>query len=114
MARRIKLAWWTRLTSRPWRIVAEIESADEIPATLPKNGAVLVVARKKHKWIAFDCPCHLHHRILLNLDTTRYPHWRVSFGKKKRLTISPSVNSSDSGVYCHYFIREGKVLWAKD
>lgn len=114
MARRIRRPWWGRFTFQHWRIVDEVESADEIPAKLPRNGAVLVASGKKHKWIAFDCPCHLDHRILLNLDTSRYPHWRASSGRRGRLTISPSVSSRDAGVYCHYFIREGKVLWAKD
>lgn len=114
MARRLKLSWWDRFILLPWRIVADVESADDIPDKLPLHGAVLVSAGKKQKWIAFDCPCRLRHRIMLNLDTSRYPYWRVRRGKKDRLTISPSISSSEKNSYCHYFIREGKVTWAKD
>lgn len=114
MARRLKTSRWDRLTLLPWRIVANVEYADEIPDKLPRRGAVLVSAGKRQKWIAFDCPCQLHHRIMLNLDSTRYPYWRVRRGKKDRLTISPSVSSHENDSYCHYFIREGKVTWARD
>jgi hypothetical protein len=114
MARRLKPFWWDRLALLPWRIVADVESADEIPDKLPRRGAVLVSEGKRQKWIAFDCPCQLHHRIMLNLDSTRYPCWQVRRGKKDRLTISPSVSSRGSNSYCHYFIREGKVTWARD
>jgi hypothetical protein len=114
MAGRLKLSLWDHFPLLPWRIVGEVESADDIPTKLPRNGAVIVVAGKRHKWIAFDCPCHLRHRILLNLDTSRYPHWRVRRGKRDRLTISPSVSSSENGMHCHYFIREGKVTWARN
>jgi hypothetical protein len=48
MARRIThLPWWTRITSAPWKIVGEVESADEVPTSLPRYGAVLVVTGKK-------------------------------------------------------------------
>jgi hypothetical protein len=114
MARRLKPFWWDRLALVPWRIVADVESADEIPDKLPRRGAVLVSAGKRNKWIAFDCPCQLGHRIMLNLDSARYPYWQIRRGKKDRLTISPSVSSRESDRCCHYFIREGKVIWARD
>lgn len=114
MARRLKLAWWDRFVLFPWRIVADVESADDIPEKIPLHGAVLVGRGKKPKWIAFDCPCHLHHRILLNLDSSRYPYWRVHRGNRNRLTISPSVSSFENNIHCHYFIREGKVIWTSD
>jgi hypothetical protein len=114
MARRLKLSWWDRFVLLPWRIVGDVESADDIPSELPRHGAVVVGAGNKLKWIAFDCPCQLRHRIMLNLDASRYPYWRVRRGKKDRLTISPSVSSLENNVHCHYFIREGKVIWTRD
>jgi Family of unknown function (DUF6527) len=113
MARSLKIGWWERLPVLPWRIVGEVESADEIPMKLPRNAAVLVVSGKKLKWLAFDCPCHRNHRILLNLDTQRFPHWRVRRDKLGRLTISPSVNALERGTRCHYFIRNGRIAWAR-
>ena len=67
MARRLKVSLWDRFLLPPWRIIGEVESADDIPNQLPKRGAVLVVSGKRQKWIAFDCPCDSSHRILLNL-----------------------------------------------
>lgn len=113
MARRAKASWLDHLPLLPWRVVGEVESADEIPTTLPRRGAVLVVASKRQKWLAFDCPCNLHHRILLNLDQARHPHWRIRVDSRGRLTISPSVSSTEQGRHCHYFIRTGRVAWTK-
>ncbi len=114
MAGSLKIRWWDRLPFLYWRVAQEVESADEIPIKLPRNGAVVVSAGKMPKWIAFDCPCHTGHRILLNLDTARYPYWRIKRAKRDRLTISPSVDSIEAGKRCHYFIRDGKISWAKD
>ncbi len=112
MARRVKRWWWNRFTL-PWRVVGEVDSADEVPEELPYRGAVVVVSGTTPKWIAFDCPCSEPHRVLLNLDPSRYPSWRIRRGKKGQLSISPSVSSFENGRNCHYFIREGRVLWAK-
>ena len=50
--------WWRAVWPfSPWRIVAEVDAADEVPDRLPRKGAVLVGSRQHPKWIAFDCPC---------------------------------------------------------
>ena len=112
MARLKKIPWWQRLPFLGWRIVAEVESADDIPTEIPHNGVVLVGPRIRPKWIAFDCPCHSRHRIMLNTDKSRSPYWRVS--AKGSMTISPSIDYSDGAKRCHYFIRNGRVQWAHE
>jgi hypothetical protein len=93
-------------------VVALVDAADEIPNHLPRNGAVIVGSRDNPTWVAFDCPCVQHHRVMLNLDARRRPVWTLRASRP--LTLHPSVNELRAGTRCHYFVRSGKVHWARD
>lgn len=108
------IRWWHRLPFQPWRVLGFVESADEIPDDLPRNGAVVVGSPARVKWIAFDCPCRTGHRIMLNTDPARRPFWRVGVGPSQRLSIGPSVDYEDGQRRCHYFVDDGRIRWARD
>jgi len=108
----MKIAWWKWLPFQRWRIVGEAESADEVPDRMPRNGVALVGELDRAKWIVFDCPCRTGHRIMLNADAGRKPYWTLN--QVKPLTISPSIDFRGSHRRCHYFIRSGRIVWAKD
>lgn len=105
-----KIRWWQWLPVFSWRVVAVVDSADDIPARLPRNGAVLIGQVTKPKWVAFDCPCRTGHRILLNTDNARRPYWSVVPGRK--LSVTPSIDYHGQHKRCHYFIRNGHIDWA--
>jgi hypothetical protein len=108
----MKIAWWKWLPFQHWRIVGEAESADEVPDRLPRNGVALVGNLNRTKWIVFDCPCRSGHRIMLNADPGRNPRWTLH--QVKSLTIFPSIDFRGGHRRCHYFIRSGRIVWAKD
>ena len=108
----MKIAWWKWLPFQRWRIVGSVGDADEIPEKVPRNGVVLVGTPEKPKWVVFDCACRRGHRIMLNADAIRRPFWSIL--SRRRLTIAPSIDYLGQPRRCHYFIRDGKVLWAKD
>jgi len=103
------LGWtpWKR-----WRVVGVVESADEVPDSLAANTAILVGSPANPKWLAFDCPCRTGHRILLNLDSNRYPSWTLL--NLSKLTVRPSVDYRDSYRRCHYIVANGRIHWAKE
>jgi hypothetical protein len=105
-------SWLVPPAWRKWRIVLTVEEADEIPERLPRAAAVLVGSPSNQKWIAFDCPCRRHHRVMLNLSRNRTPYWSVL--TKSPLTLIPSVDDFSGGQRCHYFLRNGKVRWASN
>jgi hypothetical protein len=107
-----RIPFWEWLPWRGWRIVTTVEAADEIPEHLPAGGAVVVGTLERPKWLAFDCPCKAGHRIMVTLDRANWPHWSIKNGKK--LTVSPSVDYHTPERRCHYFITDGKIIWAKD
>jgi hypothetical protein len=86
-----------------------VNAADELPAGLPRMGAILVGPGSAPKWLAFNCPCGAGHQIMLNLDRRRSPFWTVT--DTRRLTIVPSVDARGPARRCHYFVRHGTVSW---
>ena len=86
-----------------------VDAADELPASFPHTGAVLVGPASAPKWLAFNCPCGAGHQIMLNLDRRRTPSWTVA--NTRWLTICPSIDAHGPARRCHYFIRQGTVSW---
>ena len=110
----MRIPWWQWWPFRRWRCIGYVASADEIPDKLPRNGAVIVGDAARPKWVGFDCPCRSGHRVLLNSDPARKPGWKLTLSRKGWLSISPSVDYRDGRRRCHYFVRDGKIAWAKD
>ena len=92
-----------------WKLIATVPAADEIPATIAHNAAVLVGPRRHPKWIAFDCPCWTGHRIVIPLDRGHYPHWRLS--RLGGLTIRPSIDALGPAGRCHFLLWHGRIIW---
>lgn len=100
--------WWDSLPLpwRSWRIVEQVEAPDEVATRLPYRGVVLVGER----WAVFDCACRARHRLMVNLDRTRYPFWRIE--SRNPLSIYPSIDDITTQRRCHFNIRDGKLSWA--
>ena len=76
--------------SAEWKIIQQVEAADEIPKVIPANGIVLAGPLKKPHWLAFDCPCGNRHRIMVNLDSRRRPCWAMR--QTNPVSIYPSFD----------------------
>jgi hypothetical protein len=101
--------WWQSRHPGPWRVGLVVSEADQIPTAMAAYEAVLVGCNGISKWLAFDCPCGTGHRVMLNLDRARSPHWTVF--AEAPLTISPSVDMETAGRRCHYLLYYGHVNW---
>lgn len=108
----MKISWWEWLPFWRWRVIGQAGSADNVPDQLPRNAVALVSDVGRTKWIVFDCPCRTGHRIMLNADPARRPHWTLN--QVQRLTIYPSIDYRGSERRCHYFVRNGRIEWARD
>lgn len=96
-----------------WRIERRAADVDEVPPRIPKRRAYIVATAILRKWLVFDCPCGTGHRIMLNLDRSRFPYWRLTLSATRQITLSPSIDYHDEYRRCHYFLRKGRVIWAK-
>lgn len=110
----MKLSWREWLPFRRWRIAATVEHADDIPERLPNRVIVVVGSSTFPKWAAFKCPCGRGHTVMLNLDAGRWPAWSLTRSCSGKISFAPSVDYLDAGRRCHFFLRDSKVLWAKD
>lgn len=78
-----------------------------------KDGVIYVVGSQGYaKWAYLRCPCPQHDVIMLNLSKHRRPAWTVRVKGKNIPDIYPSIWQLD-GCYSHFWIRDGKVNWAK-
>jgi len=112
MAEGMRIAWHQWLPFRRWRILGQVDAADEVPERLPRNGAVIVGSEALPKWLIFDCACRSGHRVMLNLDLNRNPRWHLV--ATKPLSVTPSIDYAGSQRRCHYYVRNGRTAWAKD
>jgi len=105
------ISWWQwiPLPWRKWRLVGTVEAGDEVPDRLPRKGVVLVEHAHRPTWAAFDCPCGRGHRLMVNLDQTRRPVWRVA--SRHPLSIRPSVDDVTPLRRCHFWITNGRITW---
>ena len=106
------LSWYSTASVRwrRWRLVATVDAGDELPETLPRRGVVLVGASSRPQWAVFDCPCKNDHRLMLNLDTRRYPCWQII--ESRPLSIRPSIDAASDVGRCHFVVRRGRIRWA--
>jgi hypothetical protein len=96
---------------RRWHLAGLVADADEVPSEIRRRRAIVVGARAPGKWLVFDCPCAERHRVMLNLDPSRTPHWTI--GTAEPLTVFPSVDAPNEAGRCHYFIRRGRIEWVR-
>jgi hypothetical protein len=93
-----------------WRVVAEVADVDLVSDRIPRKGVVLVGSIAQPKWAVLDCPCGDGHRLIVNLDKTRRPNWRIEVFKP--LSIRPSIDDQTLDRRCHFTIGRGRIRWA--
>jgi hypothetical protein len=105
----LKRSWHRR--PGPWHVATMVSEADQIPDVLNQHEATLVRPGRVPKWLAFDCPCNRGHRILLNLDRSRWPSWTVA--SEAPLSVWPSIDVEIDARRCHYLVLRGHVDWVR-
>ena len=107
------ITWWRSLPFpwRPWRIVERVSAGDEVPDQIPNKGAVLVGPDGAATWLAFDCPCQTGHRLMVNLNSSRPPFWRVE--SSNPLSLRPSIHSITPNLSCHFVLNSGRIRWVR-
>lgn len=99
-----------RLTGRsPWLATF----VEDLPDKLHRR-TVYLIGEDDCPWsAALKCPCGCDALIQLSLIPGDDPTWVASVGKRARASIHPSIWRI-RGCKSHFFIREGKLIWAKE
>lgn len=77
------------------------------------NSIVIVGGKDWSKWALLKCPCGCGDLITMSLMKSHDPYWRIKLDFLKRVTLSPSVWKND-GCRSHFFIKKGKLSWARE
>lgn len=86
---------------------------DDLPDQLNRNRVYLVGDHGEPWQAAMVCPCGCSANIQLSLVPHDEPRWEASVGRRGTVSLYPSVWRT-RGCYAHFFVREGKIAWARD
>lgn len=102
--------WISRLFARNLWLV---ENCDDLPEK-PRPRRVYLVGERRSPWsAAFICPCGCGELVQLSLIRDDDPSWIASGGDGGRASLHPSIWRI-RGCRSHFFIKQGKVVWAKE
>jgi hypothetical protein len=107
--------WWRRKQRTVPRIdkVEYYERQSEAPISIPRHKLVLIGKGDHLKWAMFECPCGTGHKIMVNLATSRSPHWRIAMDNGHP-SLRPSIDYQDGHGRCHFWLRAGRVQFTPD
>jgi hypothetical protein len=98
---------------RPFvRRIVHVGELYDVPETLDPATFYVAGSAAAPKWAAFLCPCGTGHQVILSLQRSHSPSWRLTVRAGKP-TIWPSVDILDAR-RCHYWIQAGRVHWVRD
>jgi hypothetical protein len=106
--------WWRRRRWTKPRIkqVVVYPTRAEVPEQVRRQTLALVGSHEQPKWAVFECPCGRGHQLVVNLSPRMKPFWQLSRSDGGP-TLSPSIDSF-SPYHCHFWLRRGRVSWARD
>ena len=85
---------------------------EDVPERLRGN-ALYIIGAKNYYWaIILLCPCGCGEAIHLNLLKRAYPMWKYKI-RGEEISVIPSIWRT-AGCKSHFFIRKGRIVWAKD
>lgn len=102
--------WLDRLLGRDLWLVEHCEDPPEVPR--PRR--VYLVGDPGLQWAAaFLCPCGCRELVQLSLMRDDDPSW-IAWGEPgAKASLHPSIWRV-RGCRSHFFIKEGKIVWAKE
>ncbi|MGH9156350.1 MAG: DUF6527 family protein [Acidimicrobiales bacterium] len=75
------------------------------------HAAPLVLIGSPPKWAVLSCPCGTDHKIDLNLGNVGTTRWSIR--QTEPPSVHPSIDVQNSARRCHFWLRDGRVQWAR-
>jgi hypothetical protein len=117
--RLLKDAWhWLR--DRRTKFLPETKPETDLRAIFVENfpdalslGTIYIAGENGRYWAAaMCCPCRCGAAVHLSLVKEDAPSWYLTFDRKGRPTLSPSIWRT-SGCRSHFFVRHGMIIWCE-
>ena len=94
--------------SRFTRVVI-LQSGVVTPKSYGPADVVLIRSGTYNKRLQFNCPNGCGSMVVLNLSTTRQPHWSATYHSNGTISVYPSVVNKECGA--HFIIRKSYITW---
>lgn len=94
------------------RYTAVISPDMPSPESIQDGVMIIVGGENWAKWAYFICPCGCGDVLSLSLMKSIKPNWKLRVDDNNLPTVYPSV-WKDDGCKSHFWIRKGKVIWAR-
>ena len=91
--------------------VVIVDDRNDLPARLGKH--MYVVGSTKAKWAILECPCGCRQRIDVNLMSSRRPFWQLR-ESGELVSLYPSLWRGRGTCESHFWVRDSKIVWARD
>jgi len=104
---------WYWLVDRFWSFPRyHVQHVNDRPDVLA-GGTLYVIGNAGHPWeAAMRCPKGCGHTISVNLMLDVHPCWKLEEHSDETATLTPSIWRKH-GCGCHFFLRRGRIEWAK-
>ena len=85
---------------------------EDLPEKTDRKTIYIIGGREHPFYAAFSCPRkQCKQTIHLEISPDFKKRWKVYEHEDGSLTFSPSVYIADSPCKCHYWIRNGHIVW---
>ena len=93
-----------------------VDWVEDLPKQTKKNIIYIIGGRKYPFYAAIPCPmknCEKIIHLAISEDFAKNKKWDIHEHKDKTLSVYPSIHVIDSSCRCHYWIRQGHVIWSE-
>jgi len=90
------------------------EWVDDLPDNPDKDRVYIIGGRKHPFWAAVTCPRKQCGEIIhLDIAPESSDRWCVTEQSNSRITLSPSIHVTKLPCKCHYWLRDGYIVWSE-
>lgn len=107
-----------RLLTKVWNLFERFRCyrtqwIEDLPETPERNTIYVVGGREYPYYAVVVCPRRKCRKAIhLEISPEFKRRWKFRENRNGTLSLSPSIHVTDSSCRCHYWIKNGKVVWA--
>lgn len=111
----MKFSFFTYLLNVWWSFIQfKTEWVEDLPQKPKKNTVYVIGGREYPFYVAVSCPRKACKEVIhLKVGSKFNGEWEVKEHKKGTLSLSPSVHVVAHPCRCHYWFKNGRVVWCE-
>lgn len=91
----------------------QTEWVEDLPSDVQKNTVYIIGGRKHPFYAAIVCPRRACQQVIhLDVSPMVTKRWRITEHSGGQISLVPSVHVTNLPCHCHYWLRQGRIVWA--